>query len=239
MIEFAICDDEELFSNKLKHMVSEICSRNHIEYKITIFKSANKMITSCRRYHVIFLDIDMPDIDGIEAAEEINNVKEKNEFPLIVFVSNMENLVFKALEQYPYIFLRKMFLKNELENCILKINTKIVDEHRIVYRIKDGRNNIIIDLNDVMYLEKEKNYVKFVSKKDVYRERTKIDDKYDEIHTKGFIRIHIGYLVNPRFILELQSNNVILITGQSIPLSKKYRDTAINEFFEWLERNND
>lgn len=239
MINCAICDDEEIFSNRLKNMISDICSKNEIEYKITIFNSANGILNSCRNYHVIFMDIDMPDIDGIEAVEEINDKKEKNEFPLIVFVSNMENLVFKALEQYPYIFLRKMFLKDELEKCILRINAEIVDEHRIVYSIKDGRNKIIINLNDVMYLEKEKNYVKFVLKNNIYRERSKIDEKYDDIHTKGFIRVHIGYLVNARFILEFQTNNVILTTEQRIPLSKKYRNTATNEFFEWLEKNND
>lgn len=90
-----------------------------------------------------------------------------------------------------------------------------------------------------MYLEKEKNYVKFVLKNNIYRERSKIDEKYDDIHTKGFIRVHIGYLVNARFILEFQTNNVILTTEQRIPLSKKYRNTATNEFFEWLEKNND
>ena len=239
MINIAICDDEEVFLGSLQNMISDICSKNEIEYKITIFNSADGILNSCCKYHVIFMDIDMPGIDGIEAVEEINSQKGKNEFPLIVFVSNMENLVFKALEQYPYIFLRKMFLKDELEKCILKINAKIADEHRIVYSIKDGRNKIIINLNDVMYLEKEKNYVKFVLKNGVYRERSKIDEKYDDMHDKGFIRVHIGFLVNRRYISELQTNNVFLTNGQYIPLSRKYRDTARREFFEWLGSNDD
>lgn len=68
MINCAICDDEEIFSNRLKNMISDICSKNEIEYKITIFNSANGILNSCRNYHVIFMDIDMPDIDGIEAV---------------------------------------------------------------------------------------------------------------------------------------------------------------------------
>ncbi len=239
MIEFAICDNEPLFSHKLETMVKNICTQHQIEHRITTFNDARKILTFCCKYHVIFLDIDMPDMDGIEAAEEINIAKENHDFPLIVFVSNMENMVFKALKQYPYIFLRKMFLDEELEECILNINLKVNNEHRIAYSIKEGRNKIIINLNQVFYLEKEKNYVKFVLEKEVYKERTTIDEKYKDIHPKGFIRPHIGFLVNPKFILEFQTNSIILTNGHTIPLSKKYRNTAENDFFDWLGRNDD
>lgn len=239
MIDFAVCDDEKIFSKIIADMIGEICSKNNIDYNISTFNSADKLINSCCKYHAIFMDIDMPEIGGIEAAEEINIKKDGNEFPLIIFVSNMDNFVFKALEQYPYSFIRKMYLSRDLERCILKIKSKIANQNKIIYRIKDGRNEIILDLNNIIYLEKEKNYVKFVSEKDIYKERTTVDEKYIEIHKYGFIRVQIGYLVNRKYIFEFQKNTIILTSGKHIPLSKKYRTTTKNEYFEWLVNDND
>lgn len=222
----------------MEGMLSHICEKHSIDHSIARFSSAEDLIEKFRDYHVLFIDIEMPVENGLDAVKKLNLLKGNNRFPLIIFVTNKDNLVFPALEQYPFGFLRKTHLIHDLENCVMKTHSEIEFASKNLYRIKDGRNHIMIDLDHTMYLEKEKNYVKFITDKEIYRERTDINEKYADLQKKGFIRIHIGYLVNRRYVFEIQTNSVILTNEQCLPLSKKYRNTATNEFFEWLGRNN-
>lgn len=196
ILKVAVCDDDERFLEKIKKMLNQICQKNNIDCNITQYCSAEDLMDAIQDYHVLFIDIEMPHENGLDAVKRINQMKGQNRFPLIIFVTNMDNLVFSALEHYPFGFLRKTHLSEELEKCVLKVNSEILYAQRNIYRIKKGRNFIILDLNNILYLEKEKNYVKFVSEKEVYKERTDINKKYSDLHNKGFIRVHIGFLVN-------------------------------------------
>ena len=97
MFRIAICDDEREFGNKLSEEVKTICKKNSIEYKSDIFTDGLSLMDNYEKYHLIFLDIEMPLIDGISVAEHLNN-KRTNDIPYVVFVTGRDNLVFKALK---------------------------------------------------------------------------------------------------------------------------------------------
>ncbi|MEE1219220.1 MAG: LytTR family DNA-binding domain-containing protein [Ruminococcus sp.] len=101
------------------------------------------------------------------------------------------------------------------------------------YTIKSGRDYERIALKDVYYLEKQRNYVYFHTVRGVFRERTTLDKKSDLL-TKGFLRTHIGYMVNIRHIDRISSDNISLSDDSTIPLSKKYYEDVRKCFFEWM-----
>ena len=239
MIKIAVCDDEQLFVEKLTKMIYKICNVNDIDCKVSKYCTAVSLLEECSSFHAIFIDIDMPYTDGITAAQKINRSKNSNKFPLVVFVTNRDDLVFQALKEYPFVFLRKSCFSEEIEQCIIHIFSEVNTTDHNSYEIKNGRTHVILNLYNIMYVEKEKNYVRFISEKETYKERCGIKEKYNDLRNKGFVQVHIGFLVNLRYILEIQTNNILLSTGQLIPLSKKYRDIVKQEFFEWIGRNND
>lgn len=238
-MRIAVCDDEEPFLDKMDKLLREICKKHNIDCMTSLYSSSEELVDDSLGFHVVFIDIEMPNENGLDAVNRINEKKDKNRFPLIVFVTNMDSYVFSALRHYPFAFLRKFELEGELERCMIRLHSEVMSAEKDFYHIKNGRNDIVVELDKIIYLEKEKNYVKFVSENGAYRERTDIKEKLNDLQYKGFIRIHIGFLVNRRYIYEIQTNNIVLTNGQLLPLSKKYRDAAKREFFEWLGRNND
>lgn len=231
MFRIAICDDEREFGNRLNEEVKIICKKNSIEYKSDIFTDGLSLMDNYEKYHLIFLDIEMPLIDGISVAEHLNN-KRTNDIPYVVFVTGRDNLVFKALKSYPYSFIRKTDLNDNLKSCIIKVNDKIQSQNNTV-TIHSGRSDIIVNTNDIIYLEKQKNYVVYHMKNQNHTVRSTIDQEYEKLKKFGFLRPHIGYIVNNEFIITLSTDKIKLKDNVYIPINKKYKNVR-EDYFKWL-----
>lgn len=228
-----IIDDDQIFLNSLKQTVIEVCSKEDIPIKVSTEDDPVCVIEEEKYKHsdIILLDIDMPDVSGIEIASQINDRKGKSEKPVIIFVTNREELVFDALKEQPYSFVRKSHIE-DLTACLLKIRDKISSAD--IYSIKTGRGIDNLFINDIIYLEKKNNYVHFHTEVGTYRERTNIESKLSDLSSYGFLRPQIGYIVNVRYIEEVQKNTVLLSNGKEVPLSKKYRKSIKQDFYEWM-----
>lgn len=233
MLKIAICDDENQFLNEFKSIIENICANEKIEYVLDTYNSGYSAVDNYSKYNLIFLDIDMPDLDGIAASEQINKHKGNLDIPYIVFVTSKDNLVFDALKQFPYSFIRKSHFKEDIKNCILSINKKIADK-AIRYPVKIGRNTVFLNLDNIMYVEKDKNYVVFHTTDNQYKERSNIDEKLRDLSSNNFIRTHIGYLVNLIYIKEITNTEVILLDGTKIPISKSYKQSVKDIYFDWM-----
>jgi DNA-binding LytR/AlgR family response regulator len=232
MIRIAVCDDDIIFLEQIRDLISSICLKQNISNVVDLYADGYGIMEDQDKYHVIFLDIEMPMIDGLTVAENINAQKKNNDIPFIVFVSSQEHYVFNALANYPFSFIRKKTLERDLQECILKIKAKM-DSNCCTYIVHSGRNDVIIKIKDTIYLEKMKNYVIYHITDGEYTVRSDINNEYEKLAHFGFIRPHIGFLVNNEFIKSFSTNKILLVTGESIPMSKRFKD-AKNEYFRWL-----
>ena len=157
MFRIAICDDEKDFGNKLNEKVKTICIKNSIEYKSNIYSDGLSLMDNYEKYHLILFEIEMTLIDGISVAEHLNNIR-SSDIPYVVFVTGRDNLVFKALKSYPYSFIRKTDIEDGLSDCIIKVYNRIKSVNNTI-TIHSGRSDIIINTDEIIYLEKNKNYV--------------------------------------------------------------------------------
>lgn len=233
MLNISIVDDETIFINNLINKISEFCEKMEMECTIDKYSNGYDLLENYKKYHIIFLDIDMPMINGIKVCENINKNKGVADIPYIIFLTSKDNMVFKALKQKPYTFLRKSELYDNVFDCISLIFSKLKNISND-YIIKSGRDFILLNLDDILYLEKEKNYVFFYSEQLAYKERSTMDEKYEDLNNKGFIRIHIGCIVNAKHISTFETNRVILDCGKEFIISKKYKDIAKKNYYDWL-----
>lgn len=232
MLKIAIVDDEKQFVQKLSGLVKTVCSKNSVEYEVEIFNDGLTLLERYDKFHLIFLDIEMPLIDGVSVAEKINKLRIGNDIPFVVFVTGRDSMVFKALKSYPYSFIRKSDLEDDLTKCIIKVNEKIISKNKTV-TIHSGRNDIIVSVKDIIYLEKQKNYVIYHLAKQEYTVRSNIDTEYEKLEKFGFIRPHIGYIVNNEYINGFSSDSIIIDNNTFIPISKKYKNVK-EDYFKWL-----
>ena len=234
-MKIAIIDDEQICLKQIKERVNTICAHYNLEHKIKCYDSPAQIIDEedFSGFDIVLLDIDMPGINGIELASKINKHRRSETVPYIIFVSAMDHLVFEALEQFPYSFVRKSHL-DDIDKCILNIHK--MRKLSPVYGVKIGRTTKLIELDKTIYLEKQGNYVNFYTTEGVLQERSLIDDKHKELSGFGFVRPHVGAIVNANYIAEINSKFLRLKSGKEMSISRTYKKEIKEKYHEWLVR---
>ena len=234
-MRIAIVDDDQLFLEEIEKCVRLVCDQFSHEYKIKCYESPMLLVDEddFSGVDIVLLDIDMPGINGIELAAQINKNRRSEIIPYIIFVSAMDNLVFEALKQFPYSFVRKSHLQ-DIKKCIANIYAK--RQVSPVYAVKIGRTTKLVELDKIIYLEKQGNYVNFYTIEGVLQERSLIDNKYKDLSQYGFVRPHVGAIVNPKYISDINSNFLRLTNGIEMSISRTYKKEMKVKYQDWLVR---
>lgn len=106
MITIFICDDDNIYLNKLEEYFYKFFEENSLNYELKAFTDSKVLLQSIKKKicDILVLDIDMPEINGIEIAKYIRNF---NSDITLIFITNMEHLVFESVKYTPYRFIRK------------------------------------------------------------------------------------------------------------------------------------
>ena len=176
----------------------------------------------------------MPAISGIAVASRINELKGSSEKPYIIFVTERDGMVFEALKEQPYSFVRKSSV-NDLAPCLKRIESRLNAADTYAIHTAGALNRIPV--SEIVYLEKQGNYVVFHTVSSEYRERASLDEKFNDLTGYGFIRIQAGCAVNPRFIRTAETDHVILEDGTKLTVSRTYKKSVRKEFFDWMVKD--
>ena len=213
MLKIAIVDDEKIFIKSFVERLGKYIQEGIDE--LYMFDNSLNFLKSDTIYDLVFLDIDMPGIEGITVAKKRMNTDEK-----IVFVSNIESLVFRAYNATSAIgFIRKSHLDDDLKD-VFKMIKDLKKEKRYI-TVKKGANLINISCADIYYFEKQVNdvIIHTVNGDITYRQTIKELEK--QLSEYGFIKNHEGYLVNVDYIYCIGTSEIILTNKSKIPISRK------------------
>lgn len=181
---------------------------------------------------LIFLDIQMPKINGFEMLELIDNP------PQVIFTTAFEEYAIKAFDAHAADYLLKPFSKERFDKAMQKLlqqHTTVVPEvvetalqsalqsNRIV--VKDNGKIKIIPVTQVHYLEAADDYVKIITAEGHFLKKKTMQYFEDSLPPEEFIRIHRSYIINAQLITridlhEKDSHLALLTTGQRLPVSK-------------------
>ena len=219
-IRVAVCDDQPSDLQKIKKAIQEFWTGNDMD--ISLFSDGNSLYRShcANPYDLLFLDIVMPECDGLELARRlcVSNPKLK-----LIFVSGHERYVFDTCEHMPLWFIRKNILEQDMEKALLKY-LKLTSQRTIWYRIKQGFGYRNVFIKEILYIEcsGHKLTLRTVEGKDyqLYGSLQSIEKEFEKY---DFIRVHKSYLVNQEHILAVEKLDVILKGELRVPLGKDRR----------------
>ena len=220
-----LCDDDNVFLDKLETRIRGLCQKHGIAVEMERYDSSKKMLEGLKDLDtvpVFLIDIDMPEVNGFAVASFL---KKWNRECCIGFVSNKDELVFQAFAYHPFFFIRKTHLDEELEPQLLELQKKMgVKVPKI--ELQTGRQTVEVALDTIWFVESEKNYLLFYREKDergdAVRARMKIVEAEKELEPHGFVRTHKGYLVNMNYVYRLRENEILLLNGKHVPVSRSY-----------------
>lgn len=221
-----IFDDQLEFAELLKERLSAIMKSATQDVSITIVKD----IQNYKQYITntvltIFLDIQMP-ISGFDIAKEINNLN----IP-IIFISNYETLVFDALLYQPFYFIRKKFLDEDLDKIRYWLIKKAENQ---CYHLIENNINISLNIDDILYIRSNSNYIEFITRNHIYKERKTLQSLISDRKFKQFLMPARGYLVNYHNIAAVRKDLIILSNNEQINISRNRIKAFHNAYYHLL-----
>ncbi|WFR57542.1 LytTR family DNA-binding domain-containing protein [Anaerocolumna sp. AGMB13025] len=233
VVQIAVCDDEIIFLEDMVNQIATQFRKSGSEININSFMDGTNLLeeNSNIPFDVLFLDIEMPGISGIEVAETI---RASNPFVIIIFITNRDDLVFHSLRYRPFRFIRKTHLREELPEAIEAIVKKLRSENQYI-TVSFNNSSTQIRITEIMYVESYKHDIFLYIQDEKYRIKSNLKIMEKELEGYGFIRVHSGFLVNYRYIFSIDKTKVILNNKEMVPLSR-YRSEAVKQKLQLFSR---
>ncbi len=215
-------DDEP----KALEVIQRYCEKINLASLKATFREPLKAIEFLNREKVdlIFLDINMPDISGMQLLQTLSPR------PLIIFTTAysqyaVESYELNALDYLlkPVTFERFLMAINKAAAALSSKNTPGPDEDAAVF-IKSGPQTYRVKVGEILYLEKNGNYITVHLKDGNILIRENMGDIFDLVPAADFIRVHKSYVVGIRHISMIEVHQLI-VNGEKIPIGSTYRDS--------------
>ena len=211
-----IVDDEPLSRNFLKRF----CERSDRADVKGSFANASDAILylESNKVEVIFLDVEMPGINGFQMLDYLSYL------PEVIMTTSKTDYAFTAFEYNVTDFLKKPVDYNRFLEALNKAeesykNNQPGRDAKKDIVIKTNGNYVRLDFNDILYVEGMGDYVKYVTPDKTYIAHSTLRAVEDIVSKESFLKVHRSYIVNFKKINHLTDNN-ISINGVSIPVSK-------------------
>lgn len=233
MIRIAICDDNIDLANSIENDINSAMGE---ELSCDVFYSGTELITLLERgekpYHIYLLDIEMPQLNGIEAASLI---RKSDQDALILFLTGHKEYVYDVFEVLPFRFLKKTAAFDELRRAI----DDALDHIRLagqIYFFQIGRETYQLHYREIISMEGSGRKVIIRTARQDYEPYGKITDIIEQLDKNCFCRTHASYIVNMNYIHSVKNTEIILQDGTHLPISKKYRNEVKQAHLAFLER---
>ena len=229
-MRIAVCDDEELFRIEFKSVLDKVLI--NAEYDIDTFSGGSSLYEAFLKnpFDLVFLDIEMPGIDGITLAKRLRAVSENVQ---IVFLTSHIEYALEGYEVNALRYLVKPVDMNKLSVVLKYIQDKKNNSRQIM--IKQEGEDIVIDINDVIYMESMDKNVRIVTSKSEYITRYNISDYEEELKNSGFLRIHRGYLISLSKVKKIVKNDVVMDGDISLPVSRSNIKALKDALYAYVE----
>jgi len=178
---------------------------------------------------VLFLDIDMPGISGLDLRRQLEQV------PACIFITSHPEFALESFEAAALDFLVKPLKRERFERSMGRLKEFLEIHHKAglldytlgddTLFIKDGHNHVKLRLHDVIYLEALKDYTGIITPQKKYCVLAPLGNLLKERSFQSFIRIHRSYAVQKHFIKEISAREV-LVNDLSLPVGRSYKETV-------------
>ncbi|MBQ7147916.1 MAG: response regulator transcription factor [Pseudobutyrivibrio sp.] len=239
MYHAAICEDERDIASYIEKTLASEFAKHNIQVEFDIFYNGNKLLEMIdEHYHfdLVFMDIEMPEIDGISICRKI---RQTNEDSLVVFISNKDELVFSTFEVQPFRFVRKSHYDSLLPELVNALDTELARRNPSNIQIVEPRSKDIFsfDVNKIQYVEAQGKNCLIHSVGNITEIKISLSEIEELLKDYEFIKPHRSYLVNYKFITSIKKNNLELTTSELIPISRNRVEDVKHEFIMFTNRS--
>ncbi len=228
-MRIAICDDEPQCRQQAMQAIHE-CTRS-LDILTDVFENGNAFLQLFQKnpYDLVFLDIEMPEIDGIALARKLRELS--RDVPIVFLTSHIEY----ALEGYEVNALRyltKPIQSEKLQEMLGYVMERMQEQRTLWLKTDMGEERVLI--KEILYMEAQNQNILIRTAEREYLVRYNLGEYEKELSQDGFFRIHRGYLVSLRHIKSLGKHEVTLSENTVLPVSRTREKNLKEAIFQYI-----
>lgn len=224
-MNIVICDDEKTTCGELEQAVLEYAKKKLVKIHVEVFDSGDRLLEYLKKggkADVLFLDICLPDKDGVQVGSHIRNTMGDEQMQ-IVYISSKTEYALQLFQNRPFDFLIKPVQKTDIFRTLDHI-LDIWGQGNAYFEYQHARNLYRIPYKDILYFRSAGKRIEVVL---LGQEPKSFYGKLGEVEKllPGglFLNIHKSFLINRNYVAEYTYESVKMVNGDILSISKANR----------------
>lgn len=235
MYKFLIIEDDAAAAKQLRDYVERYLDAHNLEAHIEWLENAFEFVDMKKTYDLIFMDIDLPGIDGMEAARQL---RESNSETLLVFVTDLAKYAVKGYEVDALDFVVKPITHQEVSMRMDRVMRTLAARPATNIRVLTRTGMSVFPVRSLIYVEIRGHDLTFhLSDGADIRTRGTIKSFCEEYSLPQLIRISSGIVVNADNVRRINGQSVIMCNGDDLQMSRPKRKAALESFARYYGGN--
>lgn len=238
-MNIAICDDDLKHINLIEDMIYDLSQKlDNFKPDIDAYLSGEELLRliDVKDFpSILFIDVEMPGINGIQTARELRKLSEQ---VLIIYVTSYETYTLESFEVRPFRYLLKPIDIKKFARAFYDAIEYINNSNSYVF-FKKGKDHIQIDSSSIISIFSESGRKLRVKTNNELDEKVfygKIKNIEKELNPLSFVKINSGTIINLKRVKILNAHEVIMIDGSILPISKNRKKSVIDLYSSFISK---
>lgn len=233
MIQIAIVDDEKDQIDQIRNITEDFFQMKEKEYQIHEFTNGEKFLSCTISMDLIFLDIQMDGIDGIETAQKL---RVENKKATLFYVTNYSEEMARSFSVHPFAFIEKPINKEKIFRHLQDFlaYTDIPVQKKMI-TLKGVRGSVTICLQDIIYFEYIGNRkIKMVTCENENILYGSMKQIFHILMPYNFIQTHESFIVNEEQIKAVHAFYITMNDHSEVPIAQKKQKEIVEKISHYL-----
>lgn len=228
-LNVAVCDDERIICNEIKNRLYGMFP----DYLVDIYDSGTSLLESGKYYDLIFLDIEMPNMNGMVTAEQL---REKDHGEYIIFLTSHSEYMPEAFKVKAFRFLEKPIDGMKFFEALSCAEKEILSNEKIA--IKEKGCTTLVSYNDIVCIEAYGDGTFVYTKYGIVVSLKSLKYWSDRLGSEHFYQVHKSYLVAFRYVKNIYATTIELhYMKERVPVSRRRLSQFKLLFYDYVKRN--
>lgn len=231
-INIAVCDDDERILTQVREYIAAFFRRNFFKASVLSLHSGDDLLMLSGHLDIVFLDIEMQGISGIETAKCLRTI---NENCIIVFMTSHTSYVSDSFRVGAFQFLQKPLTQSEFDIDL----GRAVDAYRKLHDtvpVSSAGEKVSLRYGEIFFIESMLRKLKVHTENSEYEYYESLRNISQKLNLYHFYQTHKSFIVNMDKIRIIKKDRIVLTNGDEVYLSKNYRSEFITAYAQYMEK---
>ncbi len=228
-MKIAICDDEKEYRHLILQHIKFYFNEHLIDLEAFEYENGEALLLSNEIFDMVFLDIEMNELNGIQTAKELNK---RNKNTVIFIVTAYQKYLDDAMDLNVFRYIDKPIQSKRLYNGLDKA-IDLINNNEIAFKTRDD-GIVTLHKNDIVFVEVKRKTVYVTTLEKQYIAREKMTFFKERLSATYFAIPHVSYVINFNFVKKFQRNQVFMKTGHTISIAPKKQIEIKKKFMQFM-----